>query len=353
MLDEVETPALVVDCERLDANIRRLADQIAGVKGVALKPHFKTHKSVAVAQRQIAAGAAGITCQTVAEAEALVDGGVCEVVLSNEIVGRARCLRLARLARRARVTVCADNVVHADHLSTAAVAVGATLHVLVEIDVGGGRCGTRPGADAAVLARYISNKPGLRFVGLQAYNGRAQHYREPMARAEAVDRALTLVALTVAAIEAVGLACDVVAGAGTGSFANELSSGVYTELQCGSYVFMDADYARNATADPFAHALFVLTSVISVGRDGHAVCDAGLKALSTDSGLPLVYLRPDVVYRSASDEHGTLASRGDLVVGSRLMLVPGHCDPTVNMHDWLVAVRADRVEDVWPVARGR
>jgi D-serine deaminase-like pyridoxal phosphate-dependent protein len=116
---------------------------------------------------------------------------------------------------------------------------------------------------------------------------------------------------------------------------------------------MDADYARNATADPFAHALFVLTSVISVGRDGHAVCDAGLKALSTDSGLPLVYLRPDVVYRSASDEHGTLASRGDLVVGSRLMLVPGHCDPTVNMHDWLVAVRADRVEDVWPVARGR
>jgi D-serine deaminase-like pyridoxal phosphate-dependent protein len=354
-LDQIQTPALIVDLAALETNIATLAKRVEGnPHGVRLTPHAKTHKCVEIARLQIAAGAKGVCCQNVAEAEAMVAGGIKRVLVSNEIVGADKAERLARLARAANIAVCVDDESQADTLSSAATNQKVTLDILVEIDVGAGRCGIAPGERAVTLAKYITSKPGLRFAGLQAYHGPAQHFRKPEERAAAITNAAQLTRDTIVLIEDAGLACDTVAGAGTGSFENELASGVYNELQCGSYVFMDVDYGRNQTDRPFANALFILTTVISAAAPGRAVCDAGLKASSVDSGLPAVHGQPGVTYAKISDEHGTLdiSPDGSIAVGDRLKLIPGHCDPTVNLHDWLIACREDKVEAVWKVARG-
>lgn len=354
-LDQIQTPALIVDMAALEANIATLAKRVAGnPNDVRLTPHAKTHKCVEIARMQIAAGAKGVCCQNVAETEAMVAGGITRVLLSNEIVGTDKAQRLARLAHTASIAVCVDDESQADTLSGAAAKENVTLDILVEIDVGAGRCGVAPGERAVALARYATSKPGLRFAGLQAYHGPAQHFRKPEERAAAIAKAAQLTRDTIAQLKAAGLSCDVVAGAGTGSFENELASGVYNELQCGSYVFMDVDYGRNQTDRPFGNALFVLTTVISAAAPGRAVCDAGLKALSVDSGLPMVHEQAGVTYAKISDEHGTLdvSPNGKVVVGDRLKLIPGHCDPTVNLHDWLIACRDGKVEAVWKVARG-
>ena len=354
-LDQIQTPALIIDMAALEANIAALAKRVAdNPYGVRLTPHAKTHKCVEIARLQIAAGAKGVCCQNVAEAEAMVAGGIARVLLSNEIVGLDKAERLARIAHAASIAVCVDDESQADTLSDAATKQNVTLDILVEIDVGAGRCGVAPGERAVNLAKYVASKPGLRFTGLQAYHGPAQHFRKPEERAAAVTGAAQLTSDTIALLKTVGVTCNVVAGAGTGSFENELASGVYNELQCGSYVFMDVDYGRNQTDNPFANALFILTTVISAAAPGRAVCDAGLKALSVDSGLPVVHGHAGVTYARISDEHGTLEISGDghVAVGDRLKLIPGHCDPTVNLHDWLIACRNGEVEAVWKVARG-
>lgn len=354
-LDQIETPALLVDLAALEANIARLAKRVENnPHGVRLTPHAKTHKCVEIARLQIAAGAKGVCCQNVTEVEAMVADGISRVLLSNEIVGADKAERLARLARSASIAVCVDDEGQADTLSSAATKENVTLDVLVEIDVGAGRCGVIPGERAVTLAKYVASKPGLRFAGLQAYHGPAQHFRKPEERAAAISKAAQLTRDTIALLKTAGLTCDVIAGAGTGSFENELASGVYNELQCGSYVFMDVDYGRNQTDKPFANALFILTTVISTAAPGRAVCDAGLKALSVDSGLPVVHGQSGVTYAKISDEHGTLdiSPDGSVAVGDKLKLIPGHCDPTVNLHDWLIACRNGRVEAVWKVARG-
>ncbi len=354
-LDQIQTPTLIVDLAALETNIATLAKRVEGnPHGVRLTPHAKTHKCVEIARLQIAAGAKGVCCQNVAEAEAMVGGGVTRVLLSNEIVDADKAERLARLARAASIAVCVDDESQANTLSSAATKENVTIDILVEIDVGAGRCGVAPGERAVTLAKYIASKPGLRFAGLQAYHGPAQHFRKPEERAAAIAKAAQLTRDTLALLKASGFACDVIAGAGTGSFENELASGVYNELQCGSYVFMDVDYGRNQTDKPFANALFILTTVISAAAPGRAVCDAGLKALSVDSGLPVVHGQPGVTYAKISDEHGTLeiSADGHVAVGDKLKLIPGHCDPTVNLHDWLIACRDGKVEAVWKVARG-
>jgi D-serine deaminase-like pyridoxal phosphate-dependent protein len=353
-LQDIETPALIVDLAAMERNINRLAQRVAsGPVGLRLRPHCKTHKCVAIALRQLAAGATGVCCQTIGEAEAMVAGGVRDVFLTNEIVGRAKAERLVVLAHQARVAVCIDDDLQIDDLSLAAAQQNVCLNVLVEINVGGGRCGVSPGPQAAELARSVASRPSLRFAGIQAYHGPAQHLRLPSERSAAIAHAADLAATTAAKLMEVGLQCDTIAGAGTGTFEWEVASGIYNELQCGSYVFMDADYSRNQGMAAFHYALFLLTTVIS-RRPDRAVCDAGLKAVAIDSGLPLVRDRDDVSYVKASDEHGILSdSSGTLALGNRLLLVPGHCDPTVNLHDHLVAVRNEKVEEVWPIARGR
>ncbi|MCB1491513.1 MAG: DSD1 family PLP-dependent enzyme [Rhodobiaceae bacterium] len=359
-LDEIATPALVIDLDAFERNLDRMA-AFAAKAGVRLRAHAKTHRSADIALIQMArGGACGMCCQTVSEADALVRGGVSDVLVTNEVVDPRMLDRLADLAGKAAVAVCVDDVSVVPLLSAAASRFGSTLTCLVEIDCGGGRCGVGSPEDALAIAKAVAGGPGLMFGGLHAYHGSAQHIRDPQDRKAAIDAAISKAAETVRVLEAAGLVCATVTGAGTGSFPFEAGSGVYTELQCGSYIFMDADYCRvgDATGEGvggFENALFVFTSVVSVAGAGRAVCNAGLKAHSIDSGLPVVHGRVGLTYRTASDEHGVIDDPdGVLALNDRLLLVPGHCDPTCNLHDWYVGVRDGRVECLWPVtARGK
>ena len=357
-IDVIDTPALVLELDAFESNLERMAAFVRG-SSVRLRPHAKSHKCPEIAKRQIALGAVGICAQKTSEAEAFVDAGVGDVLVSNEVVGRAKLDRLARLAKRAKVSVCCDDAANARDISAAARAAGSTLDVLIEVDVGQHRCGVEPGEPAAALAKEIASLPGLRFAGLHAYHGGAQHLRSVEERRAAIEGAAALARATKWLIQSRGIPCPTVTGAGTGTFPFERSSGVYDEIQPGSYVFMDADYNRNAWADPaesfpkFEQSLFVLATVMSTPAPDRAVVDAGLKASSIDSGMPTLVGWPGVEYAKASDEHGVLAIAAGTLgpsLGERVRLVPGHCDPTVNLYDWIVCVRAGRVEALWPIA---
>lgn len=357
---EIQTPALVIDLDAMERNIARM-QQLCDAMGVRLRPHAKTHKSLDIARRQIAEGACGICCQKLSEAEVFVRGGITDVLISNQICDPAKIARLARLPLGgARIIVCVDDAGNVAALSEAATRAGSTLEVLVEMDCGGGRCGVAPGAPVLALARQIGAAPGLRFAGLQAYNGGAQHIYDRAARAEELTRSHGKLRVTLDLLAAEGIGCDIVGGAGSGSWDIEGASGLYNELQCGSYALMDADYARvaqigGADGGGFEHALFVLTAVMSHVRPDHAVCDAGLKSMSADSGVPVPFGRPDLRYLRFSDEHGEIAdSEGRLRLNEKIRLIPGHVDPTCNLHDWFVMLRAGRVVGLWPVsARGK
>jgi len=359
-LEAVDTPALLLDLDAFERNISRLAQAVAG-SPVRLRPHSKSHKCPVIALRQVAGGAVGVCCQKVSEAEAMVFGGVPDVLVSNQIVGAPKISRLVSLARLARVAVCVDDPENVSVLNQAAVAFGVRLPVLVEIDVGMNRCGVEPGEPTLALAKQIATCAGLRFGGLQAYHGAAQHIRDYTRRKEAIDAAGEKTRRTVDLLRRHGLTCEVVSGAGTGTYRFETGSGIWNELQAGSYVFMDADYMKNLKPDgtpgsEFEHSLFVYATVMSRPTKDRAVLDAGLKALSVDSGMPGVADLPDVEYVRASDEHGKLTLHDPgraLPLGSKVRLVPGHCDPTVNLYDWYVCYRNARVEALWPItARG-
>lgn len=357
-LAEVDTPALLIDLDAFERNLRALPQKIAG-KSVQLRPHSKTHKSPIIALKQIELGAVGVCCQKVSEAEALVAGGVRDILVANEVVGSTKLNRLAALARHASIAVCVDDPGNIADLEDAAVQFDARIRVLIEIDVGAGRCGVAPGEAALALAQTISRSKHLQFDGLQAYQGSAQHIRSYDERRQAIERAIAQASQTKNLIESHGISCPRVTGAGTGSFEFEAASSVYTELQCGSYVFMDADYNRNLDAGgqpqpQFDQSLYIWTTVMSRPTSNRGVVDAGLKALSIDSGLPVVSDYPDVVYARASDEHGKLEikdpSQEGFDVGDKIRLTPGHCDPTVNLYDWYVGIRGQQVECLWPVA---
>ena len=356
--DAIDTPALVLELDAFEANLARMAAFVRGSR-VRLRPHAKSHKCPEIAKRQVALGAVGICAQKTSEAEAFVDAGIGDVLVSNEVVGRAKLDRLARLAKRAKVSVCCDDAANARDISAAARAAGSTLDVLIEVDVGQHRCGVEPGEPAAALAKEIASLPGLRIAGLHAKHGGAQHLRSVEERRAAIEGAAALARATKWLIQSRGIPCPTVTGAGTGTFPFERWSGVYDEIQPGSYVFMDADYNRNAWADPgesfpkFEQSLFVLATVMSTPAPDRAVVDAGLKASSIDSGMPTLVGWPGVEYAKASDEHGVFAIAAGTLgpsLGERVRLVPGHCDPTVNLYDWIVCVRAGRVEALWPIA---
>ena len=356
-LEEVDTPALVVELDAFERNLRTVAGLAAG--RVQVRAHAKTHKCPEIARRQVAAGAIGVCCQKVSEAEALVEGGIADVLVSNEIIGAPKLERLAALARQARIGVCVDDAGNVRDLETAAARAGARLDVYVELEVGMRRCGVAPGEPALALARSIATCRQLRFAGLQAYHGRAQHLRTIAERREVIGRAADAVRATRKLIEAAGIACPVVTGAGSGTFMLEVESGAWDEIQPGSYVFMDADYAKNEWAAPlprFEHSLFVLSTVMSRPGPQLAIVDAGLKASSVDSGMPTVWQRPGLACTHASDEHGWVEIAAGAIppaLGDKLLLVPGHCDPTVNLYDWYVCVRGGVVEALWPItARG-
>jgi D-serine deaminase-like pyridoxal phosphate-dependent protein len=346
----VDTPMLVIDLDAMDRNLARMAD-FAQARGLRLRPHAKMHKSAELALLQMAHGAVGVCVQKTDEALALAHGGVNNIYISNEVIAPAKLQRLAQgvRAHRTRFAIAVDSLQGIDALAAALAHAGVdqpdAIDVFIEIDVGHGRCGLPPGDAAVALAQRLAGQPTLRFAGLQAYHGSAQHHRTHSERATAVASAANAVKHTVQALSAHGIKAPLITGAGTGTFLNEAGLGVWGELQCGSYLFMDADYARNeATPDApaFEHALFVKSQVTSRGAT-HAVCDAGHKSHAIDSGLPTVVFPEGLSFANGGDEHGVLRSNGngtDLpILGETVWLVPGHCDPTVNLHDFLVGVR--------------
>ena len=355
--DEIDTPALVIDLDAFEYNLDRMAALLAPTN-VKLRAHAKTHKSPVIAKMQIARGAVGQCVQKVAEAEILAWGGVQDILVSNEVVGAAKLARLCALSKIAKVAVCVDDAAQVAAIEAAAADAGIRMSVLVEIDVGAARAGVAPGPDAVALAQMIAGSKHLTFGGLQAYQGSAQHKRSVAERGALIGDAVESCRRTVEQLRQQGLDCAIVGGAGTGTFEIEAASGIYTEMQAGSYVFMDADYARNldamgAPVSTFRHSLFVLSTVMSATRPGLAVLDAGHKSVAVDSGLPVVWQRPDIRYVSASDEHGKVEVGSDTAapkLGEKMRLVPGHCDPTVDKFDWYVGVRGGRVECLWPVA---
>jgi D-serine deaminase-like pyridoxal phosphate-dependent protein len=356
-LGDVDTPALLLELDAFDHNLQRMMFAVRGAK-VRLRPHAKSHKCPEIALRQIQAGAVGVCCQKVSEAEAMVDGGVFDVFVSNEIVGRRKLARLAALAKRARVSVCVDNAANVADVDTAAGEAGARIDVLIELNVGAARCGVEPGAAALTLAQAVTTARNLRFAGIHAYHGAAQHLRAVADRRAAIALAVRKARATRTLLEESGIQVEIITGAGTGTFPFEAASNVYNEVQPGSYVFMDADYSANDWSDlpQFEQSLYVLTTVMSTPAPDRVVVDAGLKASSVDSGMPVVTEWSGVEYAKASDEHGVLSVAAGArapSLGDRLRLVPGHCDPTVNLYDWIVGVRGGRVETVWPItARG-
>ncbi|GAA0298774.1 3-hydroxy-D-aspartate aldolase BhcC [Rhodovulum strictum] len=360
---DIQTPCLVLDLDALERNIRKMGDW-AKAHGMRHRVHGKMHKSVDVALLQERlGGSCGVCCQKVSEAEVFARGGIKDVLVSNQVRDKAKIDRLARIPKLgARTIVCVDDLANVADLSAAAVKHGTQIECLVEIDCGAGRCGVTSTQAVVEIARAIDAAPGLKFAGIQAYQGAMQHMDLYEDRKAKIDIAVAMVRDAVEGLKATGLDCDIVGGGGTGSYYFEGNSGVYNELQCGSYAFMDADYGRILDKDgkridqgEWENALFILTSVMSHVKADRAICDAGLKAQSVDSGLPFIFGRDDVEYIKCSDEHGVISDpKGVLKVGEKLKLVPGHCDPTCNVHDWYVGVRGDKVEVVWPVsARGK
>jgi D-serine deaminase-like pyridoxal phosphate-dependent protein len=353
-ISAIDTPALVLDLDAFERNLQRMVDALKG-HPVRLRAHAKSHKCPEIAHRQIALGAVGVCCQKVSEAAMFVDAGIHDVLLTNQVVGATKLLHLAELARRARMGVLVDDPLQVMAMAEVARSQQVSIDVYVEVDVGGRRCGVMPGKAAASLARLIADQAPLRFAGLQCYHGSAQHKRTPHEREQAIAQASDAARLTRSLIEADGLQVERITGAGTGTFLLERDSGVFNEIQAGSYIFMDRDYADNQLGPKdvrFEQALFVRAGVLSRTHPARAVLDAGLKASSIDSGMPAVWQRPELKYVKAADDHGVLEIPADspLALGDVLMLVPGHCDPTVNLYDELVCIRGDRVEAVWSIA---
>jgi len=360
---DIQTPCLVLDLDALERNIKKMGDY-AAAHGMRHRVHGKMHKSVDIAKLQeTLGGACGVCCQKVSEAEVFARGGIRDVLVSNQVREPAKIDRLARLPKLgARAIVCVDDIANVAELSDAAQRHGTVIECLVEIDCGAGRCGVTSTPAVVEIAQAIDAAEGLKFAGIQAYQGAMQHMDSYEDRKAKIDAAVAMVKDAVDTLKTHGIACDIVGGGGTGSYYFESNSGVYNELQCGSYAFMDADYGRILDKDgkridqgEWENAMFILTTVMSHAKADKAIVDAGLKVQSVDSGLPFIYGRDDVEYIKCSDEHGVVMdSQGVLKVNDKLKLVPGHCDPTANVHDWYVGVRNGTVETVWPVsARGR
>jgi D-serine deaminase-like pyridoxal phosphate-dependent protein len=358
-INDIDTPALILDLDKFEANLQRMSAFSARSR-VRVRSHAKAHKSVEIAHRQVEATGGGVCCQKLGEAEALLGGDITDILITSQVVGEHKLRRLARLARAyapARLGVCVDHPEVAQQLAAVCQAEQARVEVYIDVDIGQNRSGVDAPAQAVELARILLSSSNLAFMGLHAYSTLTQHRRGVPERREATDRGAARVAQFREALLAANLPCEMVVGGGTGSFLYEAASAVFNEVHPGAYAFMDVNYAKNEqdTAGPrFDHALFVLTSVMSMGEE-RATLDAGMKSFSTDSG-PAQPTFAGWRVRTVADEHTVLMRTGDGVsvkIGDKALLVPSRCDPTVNLHDWIVAVRQNTVEALWPVdARG-
>eukprot|EP00126_Sphaerothecum_destruens_P006184 Sdes_comp19250_c0_seq1m10216 len=416
-ISDVETPALIVDLDALEHNLAKLSEL---VKGRALiRPHAKAYKCVEIANlQQKYHDSVGVCCAKLWEAERLVADGFRDVFITNQIVGSKKIQRLLKLVQvpQNRISVCVDDARNLEELSHAFNSARCELDVVVEVNVGQNRCGVFPGEDVVPFVKAIHDLPALRFKGLQAYHGAIQFLRTTQERTKAVLLVQQKISSTLSALERANISVEYVTGGGTGTFLTDLQLGLYTEIQPGSYIFMDANYSKNFVDEDasetlnrnfFKQSLFVLSSVQSNHPSTpHLVVDAGMKAVSLDAGPPELYvscttlpssptcltrfhqssaefpaearwISDQIEYICGGDEHGILLPKHlkdvyrngvpfkidkdspsreilsflkSLSLGCKLLLIPSHCDPTVNMHDYFVGVRQGRVEAVWCIS---
>jgi len=349
-IDRIETPALIIDMDALETNINKMSEYFADKKA-RLRPHFKTHKSPAIAKMQIAAGAKGLTCAKLGEAEVLAAAGIEDILIANQIVVTEKICRLAGLARTARMSVCVDNAENVAELSKIAQAYGSTLHVLIEIDVGMQRCGLNTKEEVFALAKQINESEGLVFEGFQAYAGQLSHNPDMGERVSGVKEAIDKVSSIKDYVEGKGLPVKEISGAGTGTHNITGDNTIWTEIQAGSYVFMDTDYSLLGLG--FKESLSILTTVIHK-RPGAAITDAGQKACCMTVGLPAIKGHPGL-FASLSEEHGRIDdAKNELKYLERIEYIPSHCCTTANLHDYYYCVRNGLWEATWPVAaRGK
>jgi D-serine deaminase-like pyridoxal phosphate-dependent protein len=346
---EIPTPALIVDVAALDRNIARMAAFFASGP-CRLRPHFKAHKTPEIARRQLAAGSCvGITCATVGEAEVAAD--LCDdLLIANEIVSPDKCARVAALARQVAITVAVDSLAGIEALASAARAAGVTIGVLVDVDVGQGRCGVEPGDAALALARQAALASGLVLRGVMGYEGHLQPLRDRAEREARTRAAMHGLVETARRIRGAGIPCEVVSAGGTGTY--DISGRVdgVTEIQAGSYALMDTDYG--SVGVPFEQAFTVLGTIVSRPSPGRCVADCGHKSMTKDHGNPAVKGIEGAQVTALNDEHAVIAVPAScgLSIGDRIHLIPSHTDPTANLHDVFYAVDGDRVVDVWPIA---
>ncbi len=348
-LTEVDTPSLLLEADALEANIKRMASYFAN-RPSRLRPHFKSHKCTRIAGMQMAAGAVGITCAKLGEAEVVADAGIREILIANQIVGPIKIARLVKLARRAAPIVAVDCAENVAMLSEAASSGGVKIGVLVEVDIGMNRCGVRPGAPALDLARRIASLPGLQFKGLQAYEGHVVDLRDDAEREQKVREALELAAGTRRLIEGAGLPVKIVTGGGTGSYTITGNYPGFDEVQAGSYAAMDWWYSD--IRPEFRQAMSILTTVISRPSPDLAVIDVGRKGVGAEFGPPRVKDRPGAdVAKFGSEEHTVLSlpNHLDTRVGHRIEIIPSHGCTTTNLYREFVVHRNGMVQDIWPI----
>lgn len=358
---DLPTPSLLVDLDLMDSNIETMGAFVRS-SGLSLRPHVKTHKCGEIARRQVLAGAVGVCAATLREAEAMAQAGIAGILITGEAVGREKVERLVRLTRRQPDTMSVvDCAAHAEQLSDAARAAGVTLNVLIDIDPGLHRTGIPAGDGAIALAEQIAGLPGLLLRGLQCYSADTSHVPGFEARRAHSEHCMLPAIETFSRLKEIGLPVEIMSGASTGTYNIDAAFTGMTELQCGSYVFMDVDYRKiggrgGPEYEDFAQCLTVLATVISRNHPRMATVDAGFKAFATDRPFgPVLKGITGVTYRFGGDEHGMLELEDpsrEIRLGDRLEFVIPHCDPTVNLHDQIYGLRGDRVEAVWPIARG-
>ncbi len=359
----LSTPALLLDLDALDRNIAAMATH-ARKAGIQLRPHSKGGKSIEIARRQVASGAIGVCCTTIGEAEIMAGAGITNVLITSPIVTPAMIDRLVALNGRASGLIAvADNPDNVDALADACARAGQMLSLLVEFDVGQNRTGTTSVEAATALALRIKASPRLRYAGVQGYYGQLQHVAGFAERKALADAQMARLRGLLEHLASQGAAAGIVSGGGTGTFDIDPGGGVFTEVQPGSYPFMDRQYAEidmnPGRASPFAVSLYVQASVVSANRPGFAVVNAGYKSFATEGGMPVVASPrlANASYRLMGDEHGGVQydpAGGTLKIGDTVEFVTPHCDPTINLYDRYHCVRGDTLVEIWPVdARGR
>jgi len=354
LLTQLSTPSLVCNADIMDKNMETMFALLKGKK-LHLRPHYKSNKCAALAHRQMELGAVGLTCAKLGEAEDLADSGIEDILIANQIVDSEKLMRVASLAKKCRLTICIDDETNARALSAAAVSQGSTVYCLVEYEIGMERCGVTDPEEYVRLAKTVASLPGLVYQGIQAYAGHVSHMTSTEERAKYTNENGEKLRSLIGKLEAAGLKVETVSGGSTGTSVLKAEEGLYTELQAGSYFFMDSTY--NKLDIPFKNSLFLLATVVSK-RPGLTILDCGVKSLGVEQDDPEIFRMDGTPVKSGlevNEEHLKLFDPSiDLSLGEKVMIIPGHCCSTVNLHEKIYLFRGDKVTDrLLVTARGK